>query len=152
MFNTVFCRALSAGSGDQQGTFSPASSVSITLTAQPSSDGVSLRLEAELEQPLPHSDLSRQGGVPELSEDAGGLCSRFSGLFSRRCHRMHLLEDLCACRNSLHSRLRLLSTKRATSPDSAAPLIMSAKLLACCWGKALEASQRDPSDTGSKCE
>ena len=108
VFNTVFCRALSAGSGEHQIPFSPASPVSITLTAQASSDGVSLRLEAEPEQPLPHSDLSQQGEVPELSEDDGGSCLCFPGLFSRRCHRVHLLEDLFACRTSLHSWLQLL--------------------------------------------
>ena len=67
---------------------------------------MSLRLEAEPEQPLPHSDLSQQGEVPELSEDDGGLCLGFSGLVSRGCHRMHLLWDLFACRDCLHSRLR----------------------------------------------
>lgn len=119
--NTVSCRALSAGSGEQQVPFSPASPVSITLTAQASSDGVSLRLEADSEQPLPHSDLSQQGEVPELSEDDGGSCSGFSGLLSRRCHRMHLLEDLFAYTNSLHSRLlQYNACMRATSLASAA--------------------------------
>ena len=114
-FNTLLCRALSAGSGEQQVPFSPASSVSITLTAQASSDGVSLRLEAEPEQPSTHSDLSQQGEVPELSEDDGGLWLCFFGLVSRRCHRTHMLEDLFAHRNSLLSRLRLLITTCATS-------------------------------------
>ena len=121
MFDTVVCRALSAGSGDQQVPFSPASPVSITLTAQGSSNGVSLRLEAGPEQPLPQSDLSQQGEVPELSDDDGGLCFGFSGLFSRRCHKMHLLEGPSACRSSLHSWLRLLGTTCATSPATAAP-------------------------------
>ena len=121
MFDTVVCRALSAGSGEQQVPFSPASPVSITLTAQGSSNGVSLRLEAEPEQPLPQSDLSQQGEVSELSEDDGGSCFCFTGLFSRRCHRMNLLEGLFACRHSLHSWLRLLSTMCATSSASPAP-------------------------------